>query len=124
MCLEPLLADSAEEEVIVWGSSKKPASPSLKLKVDNFELNTKRYVFPSGLRVFFQVDQTLPIAAITSVTDHGSGSDPLGMEGMHTSTSTFGFVPSTASFPRPGDSCKMSWVVTSTRSRTLMSRRT
>lgn len=58
------------------------ARPDLNIRVPNFELKTEMYTFPSGLRVMFQDDDSQPIIAVTSVTDHGASDDPLGKEGI------------------------------------------
>jgi zinc protease len=78
----PAQAQEADQEIVVYGKGKMPAAPSLNIQVDKYELNTKRFVFPTGLRVLMQADDTVPVVAVTAVTDHGSGSDPIGLEGM------------------------------------------
>jgi zinc protease len=53
-----------------------------KLKLDKYDVQIRDYTFPSGLRILFEEDHSQPIVAVTSVTDHGSGADYKGMEGM------------------------------------------
>ncbi len=47
-----------------------------KLQLPKYDLQLTDYVFPSGLRIIFQEEHTQPIVSVTSVVDHGSGSDP------------------------------------------------
>jgi zinc protease len=76
-------ADSSEPEVVnVTTPAGTAARPDLNIRVPNFELKTEMFTFPSGLRVMFQDDDSQPIIAITSVTDHGASDDPLGKEGI------------------------------------------
>ncbi len=57
------------------------AKPRFEPRVDQFNLDTKRYVFPSGLTVLMQSDRSHPIVSIMSVVNHGSADDPPGKEG-------------------------------------------
>lgn len=76
-------ADEAVSEVIdVTVAPGKPARPSLQIKVPDYSIDTVDFRFPSGLRVMFQRDDSMPVAAITAVTDHGSSDDPQGKEGI------------------------------------------
>lgn len=54
----------------------------MKLKLKPYGVDTLDYNFPSGLRILFQEDHSQPIAAVTSFIDHGSSSDPVGLEGI------------------------------------------
>lgn len=58
-----------------------PRAP-MKLKLKPYQVDTRDYNFPSGLRVLFQSDRSQPIVAVTSFIDHGSSSDPVGLEGI------------------------------------------
>ncbi|MFT4622067.1 MAG: zinc protease [Myxococcota bacterium] len=57
------------------------AKPRFEPRVDDFQLNTKQYVFPSGLTILMQSDRSHPIVSIMSLVDHGSADDPVGKEG-------------------------------------------
>lgn len=82
----PLTALAAEQEVSevieVTDVPTRAPKPSLDLDLRNFGLQMQDLTFPSGLRIIFQRDDTQPIIAITSVTDHGASDDPLGKEGI------------------------------------------
>jgi zinc protease len=54
----------------------------MKLKLKEYSVETRDFTFPSGLRVLFQADHSQPIVSITSFVDHGSSSDPEGLEGI------------------------------------------
>ncbi len=47
-----------------------------------FGLDMRSFVFPTGLRVIMQPDHSAPIVAVTTYIDHGSSSDPKGLEGI------------------------------------------
>ncbi len=64
------------EEILVEGVAEKPPKPSLQINILQYDLNTQVYTFPSGLRIMFQDDDTLPVVAITAVYDHGASEDP------------------------------------------------
>jgi zinc protease len=75
--------EAAGPEVIdVKVPAGRAARPDLNVRVPMFNLDTQVFTFPTGLRVMFQRDETQPIIAITSVTDHGASDDPLGKEGI------------------------------------------
>ena len=76
-------ADAApSEEVLVESKSTRAPKPSLKINLPDVNIDTTMFTFPSGLRVMFQHDASQPVAAITSVTDHGASSDPEAKEGI------------------------------------------
>ncbi|MBN2798662.1 MAG: insulinase family protein [Deltaproteobacteria bacterium] len=52
------------------------------LKLPAYDLKLRDYNFPSGLRIIFQEEHSQPIVAITTVIDHGSGSDPDAEKGI------------------------------------------
>ncbi len=56
--------------------------PELSPQIPDYSLNTRTFVFPSGLTVYIQPDHSQPMVAITTVFDKGSTSDPLGKEGI------------------------------------------
>ncbi len=60
----------------------RPSMPELKLKLPAYSLESRDYIWPSGLRMVFQADHSQPVVAITSVVDRGSTSDPIGKEGI------------------------------------------
>jgi predicted Zn-dependent peptidase len=57
------------------------AKPRFEPRVDMFNLDTKRYVFPSGLTVLMQSDRSHPIVSVMTMVDHGSADDLPGKEG-------------------------------------------
>ncbi len=69
-------------EVNVTTPAGTAPRPDLNVRVPNFELKTEVFTFPSGFRAMFQNDDSQPIIAITSVTDHGASDDPVGKEGI------------------------------------------
>ena len=54
----------------------------MKLKTTAYSVDTRDFNFPSGLRILFQADHSQPIVSVTSFVDHGSSSDPEGLEGI------------------------------------------
>lgn len=60
----------------------RPDMPDLKLKLPAYTLESRDYIWPSGLRMVFQADHSQPVVAITTVYDRGSTSDPIGKEGI------------------------------------------
>ena len=58
-----------------------PKAP-YELKLDNYDVNIRDYIFPSGLRVMFQSEHSQPVVAITLVFDRGSEFDQPGYEGI------------------------------------------
>lgn len=75
-----LAQDDGRMEVTEY--PKLPKKPELGINVLPYELTTSVFTFPSGLRVMFQADNTMPVVAVTTVYDYGSADDPVGMEGM------------------------------------------
>ena len=57
---------------------------SFELKLDNYEIHTEDYRFPSGLRVLFQEDHTQPIVSITNWIGRGSLHDGTNAAGEST----------------------------------------
>ncbi len=55
---------------------------TMDLKMKDYAVEQKDYVFPSGLRVVFQEDHSQPLVSITAVNDRGSAADPAGREGI------------------------------------------
>jgi predicted Zn-dependent peptidase len=70
------------EEIQVDGVATRAAKPDLTFKSDPFSLETMVFNLPSGLRLMFQQDNTLPTVAITTTFDVGSSDDPEGQDGM------------------------------------------
>ncbi len=70
------------EEIVVEGVATRPAKPDLTFVSEPFSLETLVFNLPSGLRLMFQQDNTLPAVAITTTFDVGSSDDPEGEEGM------------------------------------------
>jgi zinc protease len=56
--------------------------PNMNLTLDDYQIDLRDFVFPSGLRILFQEDHTQPIVSITAVIDRGSADDPPGQEGI------------------------------------------
>lgn len=54
------------------------------LKLDDYNINTVDYSFPSGLRVLFQEDHTQPIVSVTNWFDRGSVYDGVNSDGETT----------------------------------------
>lgn len=69
-------------ELDVTAYPKLPKKPGMAINVLPYELVSGVYQFPTGFRVMFQPDNTLPVVATTMIIDHGSSDDPQGMEGM------------------------------------------
>jgi predicted Zn-dependent peptidase len=70
------------EEIVVEGVATRPTKPDLTFVSEPFSLETLVFNLPSGLRLMFQQDNTLPVVAITTTFDVGSSDDPEGEEGM------------------------------------------
>lgn len=66
---------------VVAGADAPPRA-KMELKLKDYNVEMRDFVFPSGLRVVFQEDHSQPLVSITSVTDRGSTSDPKGLEGI------------------------------------------
>jgi zinc protease len=69
------------ETIVVEGKQQRPTKPQLTPKFPEYSLQTQRFDFPTGLRIYMQSDATHPIASVYTVVDHGSGDDPDGAEG-------------------------------------------
>ena len=78
----PNHAPMASEEITVTGVASSPDKPDLQINIVDYDLNTSMFTFPSGLRVMFQQDDTLPVVAVTTVYDHGASEDPEGKLGL------------------------------------------
>lgn len=76
------IAGERAPEVLDVRAPAAPVRPNLRIKLTEYNLNTKMFSFPSGLQVLFQKDSSQPLVAITSVTDHGASDDPVGKEGI------------------------------------------
>ena len=63
-------------------SGGKVKAPELQPKIPPYSLESRDFIFPSGLRVIMQPDHSAPIVAVTTVFDRGSTSDPVGKEGI------------------------------------------
>ena len=68
--------------LVSMGAQARPEAPSMRLQLDDYDIQLADYCFPSGLRVIFQEDHSQPIVSITSVIDRGSSDDPEGLEGI------------------------------------------
>ena len=66
----------ASEQAAVIAERGMPDKPSLAFRPVPFQLDTVVFNFPSGLRIMFQEDNTLPMVAVTTVFDAGSSDDP------------------------------------------------
>ena len=75
-------AEAPSEKVVVTSKSRMPKKPDLEFKSVPFQLDTLMFTFPSGLRVMFQQDNTLPVVAVTTVFDVGASDDPVTEAGM------------------------------------------
>ncbi len=81
-------ADAAEPgkgpEVLDVKAPKAPTRPELRVNLEGFDFNleTKMFSFPSGLKILFQHDDQQPVVAVTAVTDHGASDDPIEKEGI------------------------------------------
>lgn len=80
----PALAASTDDGVADSDPlpSGKIDKPQLSPNIPPYSLDSKDFIFPSGLRVIMQPDHSAPIIAVTSVFDRGSTSDPVGKEGI------------------------------------------
>lgn len=66
----------------VVAGAEAPPRAKMELKLKEYNVEMRDFVFPSGLRVVFQEDHSQPLVSITSVTDRGSTADPHGLEGI------------------------------------------
>ena len=64
------------------GASSRLPTPELQPNIPPYKLDSRDFIFPSGLRVIMQPDRSAPIVAITTYFDRGSTSDPTGKEGI------------------------------------------
>ncbi|MFT5583748.1 MAG: zinc protease [Cognaticolwellia sp.] len=80
MSAPTMAQDGGQMDVTAYPKLAK--KPGMQINILPYELTTGVYTFPSGFRVMFQSDNTLPVVASTMIIDHGSSDDPQGMEGM------------------------------------------
>ena len=80
MSASSMAQDGGQMDVTAY--PKLPKKPGMQINILPYELTTGVYQFPTGFRVMFQSDNTLPVVASTMIIDHGSSDDPQGMEGM------------------------------------------
>lgn len=73
--------DDATETIEVVGDTR-PERPPMRVQMDEYNLVSQRFVFPTGLVVIMQPDTSQPMIGITTVFDKGSTSDPVGKEGI------------------------------------------
>lgn len=64
------------------GAEVRPDMPKLNLKLPPYSLESRDYIWPSGLRMIFQADHSQPVVSVTTVYDRGSAADPVGKEGI------------------------------------------
>ena len=57
-------------------------APPLNPDIPNFSIDSRDFIFPSGLRIIIQSDKSAPVVAFTTYFDKGSTSDPVGKEGI------------------------------------------
>lgn len=62
------------------GADARPAKPDFRYNVPDYELQTKVFDFPTGLRIMFQSDRSHPVVTTFMVVNHGSKDDPEGKE--------------------------------------------
>ncbi|MFT7518254.1 MAG: hypothetical protein ACI9MC_000384, partial [Kiritimatiellia bacterium] len=67
------LAGASEtiEVIAAKPTSKRPAKPSMNLKLPKFSLHSQLFDFPTGLRIIMQSDRSHPIVSVFMVLDHG-----------------------------------------------------
>ena len=82
MASHTAVAETPSEKVVVTGKGRMPKKPSLDFNSVPFQLDTLMFTYPSGLRVMFQQDNTLPVVAVTTVFDVGASDDPTTEAGM------------------------------------------
>jgi len=80
------LAQTPSDTIEVIGTAPAAARmgrPMLRANPQppDFELSSKVFHFPSGLRVVMQSDRTHPIVSVLMIVDHGAGDDPPGKNG-------------------------------------------
>ncbi len=67
---------------LLAGANDYPKLNKLDVKLPPFAVDLQSFTFPSGLRVLFQPDHSVPVVSITYVSDRGSTADPEGLEGI------------------------------------------
>ncbi|MEE2751730.1 MAG: insulinase family protein, partial [Myxococcota bacterium] len=88
------------EDVEVAGTATRPERPDLSFKAVPYDLQTLMFTFPSGFRLMFQQDNTLPIVAITTAFDVGAADDPEGQEGLAHLLEHSWFLSQQADYPK------------------------
>lgn len=78
---EPFVPSDIQEVISLAAPARGP-KPEMQIKLRDFNIQTMDFTFPSGLRVLFQHDPSVPVVAVTAVTDHGASDDPVGKEGL------------------------------------------
>ncbi|MBX2803609.1 MAG: insulinase family protein [Myxococcales bacterium] len=58
----------------------RPARPDMNVKVPPYDLNTRVFDFPTGLRVMMQSDRSHPVVMTWMLVNHGTADDPEGKE--------------------------------------------
>jgi zinc protease len=72
----------AGDEADAAASSRRLPKPELAPNLPDFDLNSRDFIFPSGLRIILQADHSQPVVAVTGTFDRGSSADPVGKEGI------------------------------------------
>lgn len=67
-------------EVVILNHSDSPPAPSMQVRLPPFDLQTKVYDFPTGLRILFQSDRNYPVVKVYTIVNHGSSDDPPGKD--------------------------------------------
>ena len=62
-------------------SAQMPPAPDFNVDVPGYNVETRSYNFPTGLRVLLQVDDSAPVVAVATVIDGGASTDPAGKSG-------------------------------------------
>ena len=70
----------ASTEIEVLGKSDSPAAPPMQVKLPPFDLQTKVFDFPTGMRIMFQADNSYPVVSVYMIVAHGSSDDPPGKD--------------------------------------------
>lgn len=78
----PALAQSTDGMADSSGARDDYARPNMAPNIPPYSLDSRDFIFPSGLRIIMQPDHSEPMVAITTVFDRGSTSDPQGKEGI------------------------------------------
>jgi zinc protease len=61
--------------------AQMPPAPDFNIEVPAYNVDTRAYTFPSGLRVLLQVDDAAPVVSVVTVIDGGASDDPSGKSG-------------------------------------------